>query len=72
MWSQPRGGGTPPGFGYPLQKGPRELWLSTRSRLEKGGVVTDPSTLRRGAVRGGLLCGGSSFWLVYSKESIMD
>ena len=32
------GGGTHPGFGYPLQNGPRELWLSTRSRLEKGGL----------------------------------
>ena len=31
-------GGTHPGFGYPLQNGPRELWLSTQSRLEKGGL----------------------------------
>ena len=29
------GGGTHPGFGYPLQNGPQELWLSTQSRLEK-------------------------------------
>ena len=29
------GGGTHPGFGYPLQNRPRELWLSMRSRLEK-------------------------------------
>ena len=36
-----RGGGgalTLPGFGYPLQNGPQELWLSTRARLEKGGL----------------------------------
>ena len=46
------GGGTHTGFGYPLQNSPRELWLSTRSRPEKGGAVTDPSTLRRGLLEG--------------------
>ena len=30
------GGGTHPGFGYPLENGPRKLWLSTWSRLGKG------------------------------------
>ena len=35
----PGGGGTHPGFGYPLQNGSQELWLSTRSRLEKGGLL---------------------------------
>ena len=33
----PGGGGTHPGFGYPLKNGPQELWLSMRSRLEKKG-----------------------------------
>ena len=32
------GGGTHPGFGYPLQNGPQELWLSMQSMLEKGGL----------------------------------
>ena len=32
------GGGTHPGFGYPLQNGQRELWLSVLSSLEKEGL----------------------------------
>ena len=44
----PGGGGTHPGFGYALENGALELWLSTQSRLEKRGAVTDLSTLRRG------------------------
>ena len=47
-----RGGGTPPGFGYALEKGAQDLWLSTLSRLENSGAVTDPRTLRRGLLKG--------------------
>ena len=41
-------GCTHPGFGYPLQNRLPGLWLWAR----KKGAVTDPRTLRRGAVRG--------------------
>ena len=56
------GGGTYPGFGYSLQNRPQELWLSTRSRLEKGGgAVTGPSTLRRGLLEGAHSVGAVDF-----------
>ena len=58
------GGGTYSGFGYLLQNGPRELWLSTQSRLEKRGGCHRPKYSEKRAVKGGLLCGGSRFWLV--------
>ena len=32
------GGVTHPSCGYPLQNRPQELWLSTRTRLEKRGT----------------------------------
>ena len=56
-----RGGGTHPDFRYPLQNRPRELWLSTWSMLEKGGAVTDPRTLRRGAYEGAYSVGAVVF-----------
>ena len=73
MWPREGGGCTHPGSGYQLQIGPRELWLSMQSRLEKGGlsltqVLSEERVCvggrRGGAVREGLLCAGRSFWPV--------
>ena len=47
------GGGTHPGLGYPLQNRLPELWLYARKRV----AVTDPRTLRKGAVRGAFSVG---------------
>ena len=66
------GGGTHPGFWYPLQNRPRELWLSTRSKLEKGGLSLT-QVLSEGVGGGGggvaVVFGLSSprkaFWISY-------
>ena len=67
------GGGTHPGFGYPLQNGPRELWLSTQSKLEKRVSVIDSE---KGAVRGAYSVGAvvldlssprTPSWISYNK-----
>ena len=56
------GGGTHPSFGDPLQNGPSHTVgvIAVKARKRGGKVVSDPTTLKTGAVRGGLPCGGCS------------
>ena len=58
-------GGTHPGFGYPLQNRIPELWLWSR----KDGAVTDPRTLRRGAVIGAFPVGAVIFGMFSPRKA---
>ena len=65
------GGALTPVLGTRCKIQTLERWLSMRSRPQKGGAVTEPSTLRRVAVRGVLLCGGSSLGLSIAIISVL-
>ena len=53
------GGGHSPWFWVPTRKCNSGAVAVNAVYVRKKGTVTDPSTLRRGAVRRGILCGGA-------------